>query len=185
MNALRKHLSYANVVATLALLFAMSGGALAASHYLINSTKQINPKVLRKLAGKTGKTGPPGPQGPQGATGLQGAEGKEGPAATHLWASVLAEPSGAAKVGAGSGVSSVEHVGTGLTKVTFDRDVSHCSFQATLVDPAGGLYDPPTEINVFTGFYEDSGLTDAQVVVSTLHSQASTNGYSFAIAAFC
>jgi hypothetical protein len=32
MNSLRKHLSYANIVATLALLFAMSGGALAASH---------------------------------------------------------------------------------------------------------------------------------------------------------
>jgi hypothetical protein len=32
MNAHRRHLNYANVVATLALVFAMSGGALAASH---------------------------------------------------------------------------------------------------------------------------------------------------------
>jgi hypothetical protein len=50
MNSIRRRLSYANVVATLALVFAMSGGALAASHYLVNSTKQINPKVLSSAA---------------------------------------------------------------------------------------------------------------------------------------
>src|SRR5439155_26711594 len=42
-----RRLNYANVTATLALFFAMSGGALAAHHYLLNSTKQINPKVLK------------------------------------------------------------------------------------------------------------------------------------------
>jgi hypothetical protein len=47
MNRAQTHLSYANVVATLTLVFAMSGGALAAKHYLTNSTGQINPKVLR------------------------------------------------------------------------------------------------------------------------------------------
>lgn len=46
---MRKHLSYANIVATFALLFAMSGGALAAKHYLLNSVSQINPRVLSKL----------------------------------------------------------------------------------------------------------------------------------------
>jgi hypothetical protein len=43
MNSIRKHLSYANIVATLALVFAMGGSAIAAKHYLINSTRQINP----------------------------------------------------------------------------------------------------------------------------------------------
>ena len=52
---MHKRLTYANVAATLALVLAMSGGALAASHYLINSTKQINPKVLKKLKGATGR----------------------------------------------------------------------------------------------------------------------------------
>lgn len=47
---MRRHLNYANVVATLALVFAMSGGALAAQHYLLSSPKQISPKVLRSLA---------------------------------------------------------------------------------------------------------------------------------------
>ena len=49
MKALRRNLSYANVTATLALVFAMSGGALAAKHYLVNSTSQVNPRVLRSL----------------------------------------------------------------------------------------------------------------------------------------
>jgi len=70
---MRRHITYANVAATLALVLAMSGGALAAKHYLINSTKQINPKVLRKLRGHAG------PRGARGATGATGATGKEGP----------------------------------------------------------------------------------------------------------
>ena len=78
MHIPRRHLNYANVVATFALVFAMSGGALAAKHYLINSTKQINPKVLKKLKGNTGKTGPAGPAGALGAQGKEGSQGKEG-----------------------------------------------------------------------------------------------------------
>jgi hypothetical protein len=74
-----KSLSYANVAATLALVFAMSGGALAANHYLITSTHQISPKVLKKLKGRTGRTGKTGKTGLSGATGLTGATGKEGP----------------------------------------------------------------------------------------------------------
>ncbi len=88
---MRRRLSYANVTATLALVFAMSGGALAANHYLINSTKQINPKVLTKLKGNAGKTGATGATGatgtagatgatgPQGSSGKEGSPGKEGP----------------------------------------------------------------------------------------------------------
>src|SRR6202043_2254580 len=49
-KAMRRRFSYANVAATLALVFSMSGGALAAKHYLINSTKQINPKVLKAIS---------------------------------------------------------------------------------------------------------------------------------------
>jgi len=75
MNPIRRHLSYANVAATLALVFAMSGGALAASRYLVNSTKQINPKVLKKLRGKTGPRGATGTAGPAGATGAAGTPG--------------------------------------------------------------------------------------------------------------
>jgi hypothetical protein len=74
----RQQLTYANVVATLALLLALSGGAYAASRYLITSTRQISPKVLRKLRGRTGKTGPEGRPGLTGVQGLEGPEGKHG-----------------------------------------------------------------------------------------------------------
>ncbi|HEY1833522.1 MAG TPA: hypothetical protein VGG08_03735 [Solirubrobacteraceae bacterium] len=78
MKSIRRHLNYANVVATFALLFAMSGGALAAKHFLINSTNQINPSVVKKLKGKTGKTGAQGQQGPQGLPGARGEAGERG-----------------------------------------------------------------------------------------------------------
>jgi|HubBroStandDraft_3_1064219.scaffolds.fasta_scaffold07845_2 hypothetical protein len=73
-----KRLTYANVTATLALVFSMTGGALAANHYIITSTKQISPKVVKSLTGKTGKAGAPGPTGKEGATGKEGPAGKEG-----------------------------------------------------------------------------------------------------------
>jgi hypothetical protein len=37
-SKIRKRLTYANVAMTLALVFAMTGGAYAAKHYLITST---------------------------------------------------------------------------------------------------------------------------------------------------
>jgi hypothetical protein len=66
------------VIATLALLFAMSGGALAASKFLITSTKQIKPSVLVQIKGKSGKEGSLGAQGPGGPQGPAGSNGKEG-----------------------------------------------------------------------------------------------------------
>ncbi len=93
-SGIRRRATYANVVATLALVFAMSGGALAASRYLITSTKQIKPSVLAQLKGAkgargvNGAIGPQGPQGPagpagsgeKGATGAPGGQGPVGPA---------------------------------------------------------------------------------------------------------
>lgn len=75
---MRRRLTYANVAATLALVFSMSGGALAASHYLISSTKQISPKVLKKLRGHNGHNGNRGAAGAAGATGSAGSAGKDG-----------------------------------------------------------------------------------------------------------
>jgi hypothetical protein len=87
---MRRRLTYANVTATLALFFAMSGGALAAKHYLLTSTKQISPKVMKALKGNVGKAGnegreghegkegKPGKEGPEGHEGRQGSEGHEG-----------------------------------------------------------------------------------------------------------
>src|SRR4051812_19122252 len=78
----RRRPGYAEVVATLALLFAVTGGALAAGHYLITSTKQISPKVLKKLKGRrgpTGRRGAAGHVGPRGRLGARGPRGSTGP----------------------------------------------------------------------------------------------------------
>jgi hypothetical protein len=77
------------VIAGLALVFAMTGGAYAAKKYLITSTKQISPGVLKQLRGKAGVVGAPGvagaqgaqgPAGPAGPAGSAGAKGETGPA---------------------------------------------------------------------------------------------------------
>lgn len=74
----RRRLTYANVTATLALVFAMSGGAYAAGRYLITSPKQISPKVLNELKGRRGQTGAAGAAGAQGQQGAQGPAGPQG-----------------------------------------------------------------------------------------------------------
>lgn len=85
-SAIRKRMTWANVATTLALVFAMAGGAFAAGgkHHtkahkktavLITSTKQLSAAVLKALEGKTG---PAGSQGPAGAEGKAGANGKDG-----------------------------------------------------------------------------------------------------------
>lgn len=187
---MRRHFSYANIVATLALLFAMTGGALAAKHYIISSTQQIKPSVLKKLQGKSGRPGARGATGGMGATGASGPAGREGPAgpagssATRLWARVaVAEETGIpTTIVASSGVAAVKHLVTGETEVIFDQDVSKCSFQATLVDYGAGYYTPPNEVTVSYAEYEPH---NPAVVVNTLHNNVLANGYQFSIVALC
>jgi hypothetical protein len=122
----RRHLTYANVVATLALFLAMGGSAIAASHYLITSPRQIKPgaialgnlsaKAQRSLrgaggragsvgpAGPTGSAGPAGTAGAAGAKGLTGETGPRGP--SEAWAITENGEAHAASVPAGSYVVS-------------------------------------------------------------------------------
>jgi collagen triple helix repeat protein len=140
-SVLRRRMSYANVVATLALVFAMSGGALAASKFLITSTKQIKPSVLAQLKGKAGKNGavgaqgpaglagpagPAGPQGPAGANGKDGApgpEGKEGkqglPGKDGTTGFTKVLPKGATETGAWTVSTPAEIGGLGFSSISF------------------------------------------------------------------
>jgi hypothetical protein len=77
-SRIRKRFTYTNAIMTLALVFAMTGGAYAAGKYLITSTKQIKPSVLKQLQGKAGKAGPEGKAGAPGAPGKDGVAGKDG-----------------------------------------------------------------------------------------------------------
>jgi Collagen triple helix repeat (20 copies) len=95
MRALRAQLSYANVMATLALFVAIGGGAWAASGGLIGSNGVIHGCVRTKggtlkivaprqkcrrglTAISFNQQGRPGPQGVRGQQGAQGAQGAQG-----------------------------------------------------------------------------------------------------------
>jgi hypothetical protein len=64
-------------VVVVALLFG-AGAATATSQWIITSTKQIKPTVLRKLHGARGPRGFRGLVGATGATGAKGASGARG-----------------------------------------------------------------------------------------------------------
>ncbi|HET7589046.1 MAG TPA: hypothetical protein VFK14_02505 [Solirubrobacterales bacterium] len=70
------------VVAIVALVAAMTGGAFAAGGgHLTGKEKKEVKKIAKKFAGKRGKAGAPGatgPQGPKGDTGAAGAKGDTG-----------------------------------------------------------------------------------------------------------
>src|SRR5690349_17298758 len=87
-SQIRRRVTYANVAMTLAVVFAMAGGALAAGtkHHkgrkpavVITSTKQISKSVLAALKGNVGPTGPTGPAGSPGKDGAPGTPGEKGP----------------------------------------------------------------------------------------------------------
>jgi hypothetical protein len=91
-------LTYANVVATLALGLVLAGGTAVAAQKLVTSPKQIargvvtngkvkpgtltadklSPDALAALEGAAGQQGPEGPAGPAGPAGIQGPPGENG-----------------------------------------------------------------------------------------------------------
>jgi len=85
MKRIARHLTFANVVACLALFVALGGASYAAFKLPKNSVgrKQIKkaavtPAKLSKAA-KLTLAGPTGPTGPKGATGARGPKGEPGP----------------------------------------------------------------------------------------------------------
>jgi hypothetical protein len=159
----RRRLSYANVTASLALFFAMSGGALAARHYLLNSTKQISPKVLRALKGNTGRPGPEGKAGQEGKAGKEGPEGKagkEGPAGPYP--TVLA--SGATESGAwgagrtAAGAETYDAAGSFPIPLSAGLDKEHVIYVAAapVTHCTGAGHADPGFLCVYQGYIVDA-----------------------------
>jgi hypothetical protein len=105
LSALRKQITPATILAFVALVFAITGGAFAASgtggnapakanassthSTLVASASKAKPKAKAGprgpagAKGATGATGPAGAPGPAGATGPGGPQGAQGPAGTN------------------------------------------------------------------------------------------------------
>src|ERR1017187_10411591 len=153
MKRIREHLSYANVAATLALLFAMSGGAIAAtggfsSGGALRACANEEGAIMLLKPGKHcrkgqtavawNQTGPAGAPGAKGAAGAAGAAGPAGLAGASIqgprgtagdenvkWATVGA----AGNIENGRGITKVDGAKSPY-EVTFDRDVSSCAIVA-------------------------------------------------------
>lgn len=79
---MRRRPTPASIIAAVALFVALGGTAVAAGRYIITSTSQIKPSVLKELRGHDGATGPTGATGQAGAAGQAGAQGVPGSAGT-------------------------------------------------------------------------------------------------------
>jgi hypothetical protein len=132
MKAIRGHMTYANVAATLALVFAMSGGAYAVSgrgraynsppgaSAAASTTAALSAAAAQagsgglvavaaksKAKSKGGARGPAGPPGKEGKQGLEGKEGKPGAQGLQGPAGAKGENGSAGAAGAaGAGVTS-------------------------------------------------------------------------------
>jgi hypothetical protein len=197
----------ATVIAVIALVFALTGSAVAAKRYLITNTKQISPKALKqiaRLAAKQGLEGGPGAPGATGATGVAGAtgapgaagaEGKEGaagkeglagppgPAGDMSWAVV--EPGGAVERASETNVTAQEIGGgtePGITRVTFGNrtEVTACAYEATI-----GLAGQSA--TAFPGFATvvRSAEYENAVLVQTFDENGLAHELGFHLAVFC
>ncbi|HEY5815534.1 MAG TPA: hypothetical protein VIS95_04250 [Solirubrobacterales bacterium] len=79
LSPLRNRFGIPGVIAVIALVFAMIGGAYAASGGLTGQQKKEVKKIAKQEAQKLVKAGPAGPAGPAGSAGPAGTAGAQGP----------------------------------------------------------------------------------------------------------
>src|SRR5918995_1562881 len=174
--------SPAMIVACVALVVALGGVSYAAGVLPKNSvgTAQLKKQAVtrKKIAANAVTSGrvkngslsgvdfaagqlPAGPKGDQGDKGDKGDKGAAGQPGDPAFAGFQ-----------------------GIIRVTFDRDVSHCAFQATPVLRGGGAANPNHGVAITTGFYAGSGTTERQIRIATFSNGARAN-VNFDLAAFC
>jgi hypothetical protein len=193
--------SAALVVASAALVMATIGTSVAATGYLITSSKQIkagsislsdlSKSARKELHAARGPVGPEGPEGEEGADGPPGDDGEDGESATNLWAQIKADGS----VNASSDGVTAANSSTGVYYVNFGQDITECAAlatQASLPNFSGagltvaGIPGPAfvamssAGVDLAPGFPSVSSAT-----VQTRRTGGALVSTSFAIAVFC
>jgi hypothetical protein len=179
MHRIRGKVTYANVMATVAVFLVLAGGtAFAATEMLPKAsvgTKQlakeaVTPAKLSKaskatLTGPQGATGPTGAQGPQGPKGDKGEKGERGEAGAAL---------GFARIEASGPIDATKSKNVGGLTVTVPFKGTYCleglpfAPQNVMATAQFGT----TSINAFVGVYPGCAAT-TQVSVEE---QATTTG---------
>ncbi len=106
LSPLRNRFGIPGVISVIALVFAMFGGAYAATN---NGKAHSSAKAKQGPRGKTGKTGPAGPAGPAGAKGDTGSAGSNGSNGSN-GQSVTATSFAGSKVGSSCTEGGIEFV---------------------------------------------------------------------------
>jgi hypothetical protein len=172
------------VVACAALMVALGGTSFAAVKVLVprnsvGSNQVIDRSLLAKdfktpPKGPRGLAGPAGPAGGQGPAGPAGASGPKGDSATALWAVV----DSAGALARNKGVASAQKLGAADYLVTFNQDVSACSYQAAVGGPT--TTNTPGEASPA----QRTGVA-AAVEVKTYNSAGAASDRPFYLAVFC
>jgi hypothetical protein len=202
MRRLRRQVTYANVMSSIAVFAALGGGAYAATQLPKNSvgTRQLKANAVTSSKVKDGsllqqdfKAGqlPVGPAGPAGPAGKDGAAGAP---ATKYFAAVGTDGT---LYGHGTATAAT-HVGTGYYKVTFgSADLTGCAAVAGVGygPPAGS--SPVLSYSGHTGpvlaFIAPSGTDTNEVAVAISDDDPTTTPFgttgkvdsSFFLAVFC
>lgn len=212
LSKLCSQLTYANVIASIALFIALGGtsyslvtGAIDSREIENNSVrskdirnngargKDIRNETVRSRDVRNGtllaedlKAGefPTGERGPEGPRGPQGEQGEQGAAATKLFA-YIRDPgsSDLAVVEYGSGVADVADHNNGQYTVTFNRSVANC-----VVHAISGTGDPAGPALATTAsfpivFMHGDGADEVQFTF--LSDAGLAVNTSFLVSAFC
>jgi hypothetical protein len=188
--SIRARLSYANVMATVALFVALGGssyavtslgkntvGARALKQGSVGASEVKNGSLGLSELTASARSSLQGARGPQGPQGPQGPRGAAGPAATTLWASL--NPDGTLK--RGSGVTGVNGAPSLFTRVVFNRDISNCAILSSIGRTGSSLSPGQTIADEFV----PNGFATNEVLVATADSAGVGSNRGVHIAVFC
>jgi hypothetical protein len=181
-STLRNRFGIPGVISVIALVFAMFGGAYAASNSSGGGKATASAKAKKGPKGPKGATGPAGAAGPAGPAGPAGAKGDAGASGSN------GAPGAAGAPGAGVTVSSVgipgeegKCVGVGGSKFTVGASKSYACNGA---EGDQGLVGPKGEPWTAGGILPSSSTEKGEYIVASDTGAGVYEGYEFSAISF-